>query len=251
LVALRARDRGPASRHLQLEAVRTVGILGALAPSKLDALRRGGTPFALAWRADGSGAGGLSGSDGSDGSSGGGGGYSDGGESDDEADEDGGIGPNYAGGDSWSGQLALGLAAGEGWARHPPGLPQLPADAFAGAAAAATRPRAATGQDDAAANDAAADALAMPVPSNGELEPLEAYYPRVSLTALVKLLRRSQEVQYAIKATMHICGCFDQPLLDVYLAPVVCGYIDAIRRTDLADDTVTRARTRFGLRFTS
>jgi len=68
---------------------------------------------------------------------------------------------------------------------------------------------------------------------NGELETLDEYYPRVSLKALIKLLRRSQEVKYAVKATTHICQHFSVALLDVYLEPVIEGYMDAIRRSDL------------------
>jgi hypothetical protein len=55
----------------------------------------------------------------------------------------------------------------------------------------------------------------LPAPAPGEIETLEEYYPRVSLNALVKLLRHSQEVKYAVKATHHICSHFDQPLLEV------------------------------------
>lgn len=214
LVALRSRDKGAPSRHLQLEAIRTVGILGALAPNKLEVLRRGGSPFLLAARQSTTASKSTSC------------GYShngssatkapshdneelleDEGDSDDEADEDGGIGPNY---------VPQGGADGAGLGNYDATTNDVDTDAAISAAAE----------------------LAMPEPSNGDLEPLEAYYPRVSLTALVKLLKYSNEVKYAVKATMHICSCFDQSLLDVYLAPAMCGYMDAIRRTDLGSDTV-------------
>ena len=76
----------------------------------------------------------------------------------------------------------------------------------------------------------------MPVAgSNGEMETLEAFYPRVSLTALVNLLRQSQEIRYAVTATHHICSHFDKALLEVYLGPIMVGYMDAIRRQDIDD----------------
>ena len=233
-MALRSRDKGAPSRHLQLEAIRTVGILGALAPSKLEVLRRGGSPFLLAAAGPATTA-----SDTSlygyshDGSGGSGKGVpsslsstshdtegllEDEGDSDDEADEDGGIGPNY---------VPQG-AADAGGLGHDNTVTNFNAHA--------------TNDVDADDSITAAAELAMPEPTNADLEPLEAYYPRVSLTALVKLLKYSNEVKYAIKATMHICSCFDQSLLDVYLAPVVCGYMDAIRRADLGSDTVRTAK---------
>ena len=65
------------------------------------------------------------------------------------------------------------------------------------------------------------------------MQTLDEYYPRVSLTALVKLLRTSHEVKYAVKATQHICEHFDANLLSKYLEYVLYGYMDAIRRQDL------------------
>ena len=64
------------------------------------------------------------------------------------------------------------------------------------------------------------------------MQTLDEYYPRVSLTALVKLLRTSHEVKYAVKATPHL-RALRRELAEKYLEYVLYGYMDAIRRQDL------------------
>ena len=103
LGALQSKDKTGAAKRLQLEALRTVGILGALSPEKLDILRATGTLPLQSRRENGRYVAGGGGDDdnagGNGGSVAGAGGGDDGDDEhafdDDEDDEDGGLGMNY------------------------------------------------------------------------------------------------------------------------------------------------------------